>query len=199
MRRLICLALVCVVALQLPACATRQDGDPSRAEQGAITGALAGGILGALAGGDRRNVLVGALAGAAVGAAIGGYQDTQIAGRTEAAKRYALDKQPRLEVETSINKPFRARPGATVESQVSYTLLAPSTTQDLKVNESRTLVSGKETFPLSKRDVTRPQGTHLSTLKFTLPAGLVAGDYTLITTVTSGTLTRTARSPLRVI
>ena len=197
MKRVTCITLACVLVL-LPACATQQDGSGSRAGQGALAGAVVGGLLGALAGGDRTSVLAGAVAGAAVGAVIGNYQDRQIASRDEAARRYALDNQPRLEVESHVNKPDRVSPGAAVESQVGYTVLAPGSAQDLRVTESRTLVRGSESFPLSKREVTRAQGTHVSTLKFTLPKDLAAGAYMLVTTVTSGALTRTVNSPLSV-
>lgn len=198
MKRLTCIAVACAVLVQLPGCATKDDGSASRTGQGAMTGALVGGLLGALAGGDRKSVLAGAVAGAAVGAIIGNYQDRQIASRAEAAQRYALSQQPRLEVESSTNRPDRVSPGTAVESQVGYTVLAPGSMADVKVTESRTLVRGSESFPLSSREVVRPQGTHLSTLKFTLPKDLAAGDYTLVTTVTSGPLSRTVQSPLSV-
>ena len=198
MKRLTCLAVAGALLVQLPGCATKDDGSTSRTGQGAMTGALVGGLLGALAGGDRKSVLAGAVAGAAVGAIIGNYQDKQVASRAEAAQRYALSQQPRLELESSVNRPERVSPGTPVESQVGYTVLAPATTSDVKVTESRTLVRGSESFPLSKRDVVRPQGTHVSTLKFTLPKDLAAGDYTLVTTVTSGALSRTAQTPLSV-
>lgn len=198
MNRLTCSVVACAVLVQLPGCATKDDGSTSRVGQGAMTGALVGGLLGALAGGDRKSVLVGAAAGAAVGAIIGNYQDRQIASRAEAAQRYAVSQQPRLEVESSTNRPGRVSPGSTVESQVGYTVLAPSITTDVKVTESRTLVRGSERFALSSREVVRPQGTHLSTLKFTLPKDLAAGDYTLVTTVASGALSRTVQSPLSV-
>lgn len=197
MKRILCMILACVVGLQLAGCATTQDGRSSSVGQGAVAGAVVGGVLGALIGGDRRGAVVGALAGAALGAVIGDYHDRQVASRAEAARRYAVDKQPRLEVENSDNRPARAPPGTTVESQVGYTVLAPGP-QDIQVTESRTLVRGQESFPLSKRNVTRTQGTHVSTLKFTLPKDLPPGDYTLVTTVTAGALTRTVQAPLSV-
>ena len=198
MLRSTCVLLACLATLQLPGCATNQDGSSSRTGQGAAAGALIGGLIGALAGGDRKSVVTGALVGAAAGAVIGNYQDRQIASRAEAAKRYALESQPRLEVESNVNNPQRVSPGSPVESQVGYTVLMPGNTQDVKVTESRTLVRGGESFPLSKRDVVRPQGTHMSTLKFTLPKDLPPGDYTLVTTIASGPLTRTVQSPLSV-
>ena len=192
--------LACLVALQLAGCASApEDNSLSRTGQGAAIGALVGGVIGALAGGDGKSAAAGALLGAAAGAAIGNYQDRQIASRAEAAKRYALESQPRLEVESHVNKPTRIGAGAPVESQVGYTVLVPGSASDVKVSESRTLVRGSESYPLSKRDVVRPQGSHVSTLKFTLPKDLPPGDYTLVTTIVSGPLTRTVQAPLSVV
>lgn len=192
------LAVACALLLQLPGCATPGDSGQSRTSQGALVGALVGGLLGAAAGGDSQSAVAGALAGAAVGAVIGNYQDRQIASRAEAAQRYALANQPKLEVESSLNHPSRVAAGAAVESQVGYTVLMPASAQDVKVTESRVLVRGQDQFPLSKREVVRPQGSHLSTLKFTLPKDLPAGDYALVTTIASGPLSRTVQTPLRV-
>lgn len=197
MKKTVCMALACAAALQFQGCATQQDGSPSRAGQGAVAGAVIGGLLGAMTG-DRRHVLAGAAAGAAIGAVIGHYQDRQVASRAEAARRYALASQPRLEVESTLNNPQRALPGAAVESQVGYTVLMPTNPQDVKLTESRTLVRGGESFLLSKREIVRPQGTHVSTLKFTLPRDLPAGDYALVTTITGGGLSRTVQTPLAV-
>ena len=66
-------------------------------------------------------------------------------------------------------------------------------------HEFEALVRGSESYPLSKRDVVRPQGSHVSTLKFTLPKDLPPGDYTLVTTIVSGPLTRTVQAPLSVV
>lgn len=190
------MAIALAVAFTLGGCASGPDGGTSRAGQGAIAGAVIGGLLGAATGGDRRAVMTGVLAGAAVGALVGHYQDRQIASREEAARRYALANQPRLEVEGQQNSPQRAAPGAAVESQIGYTVLAPGSGQDMKVTESRALVRGNDNFPLSKRELSRPQGTHQSTLKFTLPRDLPKGDYQLVTTISSGGLTRTVQTPL---
>jgi hypothetical protein len=189
-----------LISLQLQGCATPPDGGgASRTGQGAAVGALVGGLIGALAGGDGKSAAAGALLGAAAGAVIGNYQDRQIASRAEAAKRYALESQPRLEVESSVNRPARIGTGAPVESQVAYTVLMPGNALDVKVSESRTLVRGGESYPLSRRDVVRPQGSHVSTLKFTLPKDLPPGDYRLVTTIASGPLTRTVETPLSVV
>lgn len=191
------LALACAAATLVGGCATRPDGDPSRTTQGAVAGAVIGGLIGA-ATGNRNAIATGVLAGAALGAVIGNYQDRQIASREEASRRYALASQPRLEVESNVNNPRQVGPGAPVESQVGYTVLAPGHAQNIKVTESRVLVRANERFPLSTREVLRAQGTHLSTLKFTLPRDLPAGNYTLVTTISGATLTRSVEAPLAV-
>jgi hypothetical protein len=198
MRPALCTATATLIALQLAGCATAPDGERSRAGQGAMIGAAVGALLGAATGDNRKSVLAGAALGAAVGAAIGHYQDRQVASRAEAARRVALANEPRLEVDSHVATPQRVRPGAAVESQVGYTVLAPGHAQDMKVSESRALVRGGESFPLGKRELARPQGSHVSTLRFTLPADLPAGDYQLVTTIASGTLTRTVQTPLSV-
>lgn len=193
MRNTIALAVV----LNLSACATTSD-DHAGAQRGAVIGAIAGGLLGLAAGGDARSAAIGAAAGAAVGAIIGEYQDRQTASRAEAARRYAVNSQPRLEMESSVNAPSRAQPGSTVESQVGYTVLSGNPGDTMQVQESRTLVMGQDSYPLSKRQVLKPQGSHVSTLKFTLPKDLLPGRYTLVTTLTTAGLTRSARTPLQV-
>lgn len=190
--------LGCAVALALTGCANAPEGAGSRTGQGAMVGAVVGGLLGAAVGGDRRSVVTGALAGAAVGAIVGHHQDRQIASREEAARRHALAHQPVLAIDGQRLSPQSAAPGAAVESQIGYTVIAPGHGQDMKVSESRTLVRGQDSFPLSRRELSRPQGSHQSTLRFTLPRDLPRGDYQLVTTITSGSLTRTVQSPLTV-
>jgi hypothetical protein len=202
MNRLTHAAAIGVLLANATGCATRsQDsGDMSQTQKGALTGAVLGGLLGAAVGGDSKGALKGALAGAAIGAIVGHYQDKQVASREEAARRYAAQaNEPRLELEDAAAAPPRVPAGGTVESRVGYTVLAPGGAKDVKLTEVRTLTRGEESFPLSKRDVTRAQGTHSSVFKFTLPKDLAAGDYALITTVTSGALTKTVKTPLTVV
>jgi len=187
-----------LVALSAGCATNQQQGDSSGTQKGALTGAVLGGLLGAAVGGDSRSALKGAVAGAVIGAIVGHYQDKQVASREEAARRYALENQPRLELENAVNAPTRVGRGGTVESRVGYTVLAPNAGQEMRLVEERTLVRGQDSFPLSKREVARSQGTHASVFKFTLPRDLEAGDYTLVTTVTQGTLVKSVRAPLTV-
>lgn len=166
--------------------------------QGAAIGAVAGGLLGAAVG-KRKGAAVGALLGAAAGAIIANYMDRQNATRDEAARKYSYDAATdKLEIEGASISPPRVPRGAAVESAVQYTALAPADAQQIKISEVRTLVSDKETVDLGKREVMRAQGTHTSTMKFTVPKDIPRGNYTLVTTVSDGRNSRSARSPFTV-
>jgi len=200
MKHLLHAIVIGLVLVMAVGCANPSNApERSSTEKGAIGGALIGGLFGAAVGGDSKSALKGALAGAAIGAIVGHYQDKQTANREEAARRYAVrDNQPRLEVESAANAPSRVERGGTVESQVGYTVLVPAPGQDVKLTEVRTLTRGQDSFELSRREVTRTQGTHASVFRFTLPKDLEAGDYTLVTTVSQGSLVKTVRAPLTV-
>lgn len=180
------------VGTQLVGCATM-----SSTEQGAGIGAATGAVIGAAV---SNNKLVGALVGAAVGAlagaAIGNYIDQQNATRAEAAKKYTYDaRSEKLEVESVDVAPQKLNPGGTMEAAVRYTVLAPDSGKQVKLTERRTLVNGQDSFDLPAREVSRPQGTHTSTAKVTLPKDLAKGNYTLVTTISDGKNTKSSKTP----
>lgn len=186
--------IVSFLGLQLISCASM-----SQTEKGAAMGAVAGGIVGAILG-DTKGAIAGAFAGAIIGAVIGNYYDKQIASRAEAAKKYEYKaKEEKLEIEDSNIMPQNVTSGSTVEAHVKYTVLAPTETQQIKITETRSLVNGKERLDLAKREVIRTQGTHISTMKFTMPQDIEKGDYTLITTISDGKQTKTSKSLLKVV
>ena len=190
---IIVFVIVSFLGLQLIGCASM-----SGTEKGAVGGAAAGGIIGAILG-DTKGAVIGALAGAIIGAVIGNYYDKQTASRAEAAKKYEYtNKEEKLEIENADLKPQDIAPGSTVESTVLYTVLTPDPGQNIKITESRTLVNGNERLELAKREVVKPQGTHLSTMKFTMPKDIEKGDYTLITTISDGKQTKTVKSTMRI-
>jgi hypothetical protein len=168
---------------------------------GAALGALGGAALGAVV--SKENRAVGALAGAAVGALAGGlignYMDRQKASRAEAAKKYGYDaRSEKLEVEKSAVTPPTVAPGQSFEAMVEYTALSPNAAQEIKLTETRTLVMGQESIDLGRREVVRPQGTHTSSAKVTVPGDLPKGSYTLVTTISDGKTTRNARNNLTI-
>jgi len=195
MKRIIAIFIIfSFLSFQLMGCVTMTETG-----KGAAVGAVAGGIAGAILG-DTKGAIVGAFAGAIVGAVIGNYYDKQIASRVEAAQKYKYKaKEEKLEIEDSLIVPRDVTPGSTVEAHVQYTLLAPTEAQQLKVTETRILANGNERLELAKRGVLRAQGTHISTMRFTIPKDIEKGDYTLITIVSDGKQTRTAKSPFKVM
>lgn len=186
--------IVSMCGLQLTGCA-----EMSSTGKGAGIGALAGAVLGAAAGGNTKSVLIGAALGAAAGAIIANYQDKQTATRAEAERKYGAVKQDKLMIDTSTLTPANVTPGDKVESAVQYTALAANKSQQIKVTETRTLVNDKESVQLASREVTRAQGSHTSTMRFTLPKDMTKGNYTLVTTVSDGKTKRTVKNPLRVV
>lgn len=171
----------------------------SETEKGAVGGAVAGGILGAILG-DTRGAIAGTFAGAVIGAVIGNYYDRQVASRAQAASKYQYwVLEEKLEIEGAVIQPQIASRGSSVEAHVQYTILLPAETQKVRITETRTLVNGRERIELARRELVRAQGTHFSTMKFTMPMGIDKGDYTLITTVSDGVRTRTAKSSMRIV
>ncbi len=188
------LLILSFLAFQFAGCATM-----SETEKGAAVGAVAGGVLGAILG-DTKGAIIGTLAGAVVGAVIGNYYDKKIASRAEAAKKYKYTaKEEKLEIEDSLIIPKDVAPGSTVEAHVQYTVLAPTEAQQIKVTETRILVNENERLELAKREIVRTQGTHISTMKFTMPRDIAKGDYTLITVISDGKQTKSTNNPLKVV
>jgi methionine-rich copper-binding protein CopC len=195
MKRVIAASLVVsLCSVQLTGCA-----EMSSTQKGAGIGAAAGAVLGSLTGGDRKSILIGAALGAIAGAIIADYQDKQTASRAEAERKYGPVKQDKLQIDSSTLTPEDVMPGDKVESAVQYTALAAREAQQFKVTETRTLMSDKESVQLASREVVRTQGSHVSTMKFTLPKDVAKGNYTLVTTVSDGKNTRTVKNPMRVV
>ena len=186
--------IVSLGAFQLSGCA-----EMTATQKGAGIGATAGAVLGGIAGGNTKSVLIGATLGAIAGAIIADYQDKQTASRVEAEKKYGAVKQDKLEIDSSSLTPKDVMPGDKVESAVQYTALAAKESQQFKVTETRTLISDTESVQLANRAVVRTQGSHTSTMKFTLPKDVAKGNYTLVTTVSDGKNKRTVKNPLRVV
>jgi hypothetical protein len=167
--------------------------------QGAAIGAVSGGALGATMG-NKKDAAIGAVLGAAAGALIANYLDHQAATRAQAAQKYHYnDRTNKLEVENTTVTPQSVTPGGTVDSSVRYTTLAPTPSQSVAVTETRSLISGQESVDLGKRQVMRPQGTHMSTAKIKVPKDFPKGNYILSTTISDGKDTKTAQSPFQVV
>lgn len=190
--------VVSILVTQLGGCAST---GATQTQQGAAIGAVSGAALGAAVSKNKgAGALIGAVIGLLVGAAIGNYKDRQDATRAEAAMKYRYDERGnKLVVEGAAVAPQAVSRGGTFESSVQYTTLSPNNAEQVKLTEVRTLVSEQETVDLGKREVTRAQGTHTSTAKVSLPKDLPKGHYTLVTTISDGKDTKTAKAPFTVV
>lgn len=184
------------LCFQLTGCASM-----SGTEKGALIGAGVGAGIGAAVG-DTKGAIIGALAGAVIGAVIGNYYDNQVATREEALSKHNYRvNDVVIEIDNSSVNPQTVSANSTVDAQVQYTVLGPSDLYQITIIETRTLVKGNERIELATRKVTRTQGTHLSTMRFTMPRDIEKGNYTLITTVSDkeGKQIRTVKNSLKVI
>jgi hypothetical protein len=190
--------VVSITATQLGGCAST---GASQTQQGAAIGAVSGAALGAAVSKNKgAGALIGAVIGLLVGAAIGNYKDKQDATRAEAAQKYRYDNRGnKLVVESAAVAPQSVARGGTFDTTVQYTALSPNDAEQVKLTEVRTLVSEQETIDLGRREVVRPQGTHTSTAKVSLPKDLPKGNYTLVTTISDGKDTKTAKTPFAVV
>ncbi len=190
--------VVSIVVTQLGGCAST---GATQTQQGAAIGAVGGAALGAAVSKNRgKGALIGAVIGLLIGAAIGNYRDQQDATRAEAARRYNYDDRGnKLIVEAASVAPQAVARGGSFDSTVQYTTLSPNNADQVKLTEVRTLVGDQETMDLGRREVVRPQGTHTSTAKVSLPKDLPKGNYTLVTTISDGNDTKTAKTPFAIV
>lgn len=194
MKKIVSLLLIVVL---LSGCASM-----SGTEKGALIGAGVGAGVGALVG-DTKGAIIGAVAGAVIGAVVGNYYDNQVATREEALSKHRTNRVNTLsiDIDSSSVNPQTVMANSTMDAQVQYTILAPSDVSQITVVETRSLVKGNERMELAKREVVRTQGTHLSTMRFTMPRDIEKGEYTLITTISDkeGRQIRTVKNSLKVI
>ena len=191
-----------VIGAILGACLGSLAGcaDMSGLQKGGAIGAGAGAVLGNIIGGNTKGTVAGAIVGGIVGAVAGNYYDKKVASKEQAAQKYAgAPGTDKLVIENAALDPQTAAPGSTVDSSVQYTTLAANSNDAVSITETRTLVGDKESMQLAKREVVRPQGTHNSAMKFTLPKDVNSGDYTLVTTVSDRKQTQTTKTPLKVV
>jgi len=167
-------------------------------EKGALIGAAGGALIGALIG-EEKGAAIGVVAGAVIGAVAGYYYDKQVMTRTEAAKEKGYTGQgEKIEIDDSSVKPSEVTRGTKAEAIVYYTVLTPNENESVKVTETRTLVKGKESLDLAKREVMRTQGSHLSIMEFTIPNDIERGDYTFITTISGAKYPASSEASMKI-
>lgn len=116
-----------------------------------------------------------------------------------AEKKKREEKRVQLYIEDSAIITKNVKAGSIAEANVQYTLLAPADVQQIKITETRILYTPTKSLELDKRQVVRKQGTHLSTIKFTVPEDTPKGLCILYTTVSDGKYAKTAKSVMVII
>jgi flagellar biosynthesis GTPase FlhF len=116
-----------------------------------------------------------------------------------AEKKIREEKRVQLYIEDSAIITRNVKAGSIAEANVQYTLLASIDVQQIKITEKRILYTPTKSLELDKREVIRKQGTHLSTIKFTVPEDTPKGLCILYTTVSDGKYAKTAKSVMVII
>ena len=119
--------------------------------------------------------------------------------QNEEAERKAEDRKVSLFMEGSSVATPTVRGGSMVEANVQYTLLAPVEDEQIKITETRILSSSEKRMELDRREVVRKQGTHISTIKFTVPDDMPKGYCVLFTTISVGRYSKTTKSVINII
>ena len=117
----------------------------------------------------------------------------------KAEKKKFEEKRVKLIIEESSVSTHTVKTGATVKANMQYTLLTPDRTEHIKITETRRLRTAYSTREVDTRDISRSQGTFLSSVQFTLPEDMPKGYCILYTTVTDGKREKTAQSVLNIL
>jgi hypothetical protein len=153
---------------------------------GAATGAVAGALLGAK-GAKTEMAILGGLVGALAGGAIGHYAYDQKRTKDETAKKYNYNSSQgnMIRIENLSVAPATAKPGDTVELKMTYALLGIGEGKEVNISEIREIRYEGEIFGKPQVNVSRADGTYVSSVPLTLPNDAKKGKYNIIATVQS--------------
>jgi hypothetical protein len=188
--------------IQLNGCASIKSHFDFQTKEGTGTfgGCLSGVLIGGIASGNIFGAMLGGMVGTAFGNAIGQYLDKGVASREQALLKYNLgEDEEKLFVENSSIVPDAAATGSTVNIGVQYTVLGPAHIKQIKITETRMLLTGREGWiKLAERQVTRTQGTYSSSFSFTVPEKIAKGDAVIITIISNDKQTVEIASSLKI-
>ena len=191
--------LTASVFLVVTSCASVPE-EHKGAATGAGVGAATGAVLGAVIGRDVSGAVIGGLLGALVGGAIGHYYVDQKKTRNETASQYGYRSTQgnMLRLEEASVVPQTVSPGSTVEMKMTYAVLTPAETTEVRVIEKREIRHNGELVGNPEVTVTHKGGTYTSSIPLTLPADAKKGLYVVTNTVQSGTLSEQLQSAFTV-
>ncbi len=188
-RKIISITVVLTFLAGVFGCASLTEenkGAATGAGIGAVTGAVAGTLLGAK-GAKTEMAILGGLAGALAGGAIGHYAYDQKRTKDETARKYNYSSSQGnlIRIEDFSVVPATAMPGDTIELKMTYALLGVGAGKEVNISEIREIRYEGEIFGKPQVNVSRADGTYVSTIPVTLPNDAKKGKYNVITTVQS--------------
>jgi len=191
--------LTASVFLVVTSCASVPE-EHKGAATGAGVGAATGAVLGAVIGRDVSGAVIGGLLGALVGGVIGHYYSDQKKTRNETASQYGYRSTQgnMLRLEEASVVPQTVSPGGTVEMKMTYAVLTPAETTEVRVIEKREIRHNGELVGNPEVTVTHKGGTYTSSIPLTLPADAKKGLYVVTNTVHSGALSEQLQSAFTV-
>jgi hypothetical protein len=153
---------------------------------GAATGAVAGALLGSK-GAKTEMAILGGLAGALAGGLIGHYAYDQKRTKDETAQKYNYNASQGalLRIEDVSVVPATAKPGDTVEMKMTYALLGVGSGKEAALTETREIRYEGEMYGKPQINVSRADGTYVTSVPITLPNDAKKGKYSVISTVQS--------------
>ena len=162
-------------------------------------GGISGVLIGGIASGNVFGALLFGMVGTAFGTYFGQYLDKRVATREQAILKYELrEGEEKLFVENSSTVPDVAAAGSRVNIGVQYTVLGPADIKQIKITETRMLLTEEGWSKLAERQVTRTQGTHSSFFSFTVPEKIAKGDTVIITIISNDKQTVEIASSLEI-
>ncbi len=188
-RKIISVTLILTFLMGVFGCASvteEHKGAATGAGIGAATGAVAGALLGS-EGSKTEMAILGGLVGALAGGAIGHYAYDQKRTKEETAKKYNYDSSQgnMIRIENLSVAPTTAKPGDTVELKMTYALLGVGAGKQVNISEIREIRYEGEIFGKPQVNVSRADGTYVSSIPLTLPNDAKKGKYNIIATVQS--------------
>ncbi|WP_028895467.1 hypothetical protein [Syntrophorhabdus aromaticivorans] len=109
--------------------------------------------------------------------------------RDEAIRRYNYrGLQDQMFAEQPKVFPSAASPEDEITQELTFALLAPRPEKTFKVLEVVSLSGSNILIELSRKDTSKMQGIHVSTVKFMVPRDLPRGNYRIVTSVSANGL-----------
>ena len=103
-----------------------------------------------------------------------------------------------FEVGRSTVSPRSVAPGGSLVLSVQYSVQTTNGGAPVRLTEAHALIVDNEPVELRRQELVRTKGTHTATAKVTLPGTLSTGNYTLVTTISDGKISKTAKTTFAV-